>query len=238
VNVLKPHLQTTILTLLAVGKSQREIARITRVDRKTIRSLALGATAGDSNSPGVAIGPVAQIPPPRRPAPPTVSPSACEPYRAFITEQLRRRRNYTAVYKDLVDRFGFAAGYNSVERFAGTSLPRSQSSSTALSSPRRGGAGRLWRGCHDARARHRPLPAPATVRDDPALPEFDPANGGEFEMTNGATNICGESTERHPLMNDYCVALIDDASATCNKEQQRRTQRTATWNFALMESAH
>jgi hypothetical protein len=32
VNVLKPHLQTTILTLLAAGKSQREIARI---DRKT-----------------------------------------------------------------------------------------------------------------------------------------------------------------------------------------------------------
>jgi DNA-binding CsgD family transcriptional regulator len=38
VNVLKQHLQTTILTLLAAGKSQREIARITRitrVDRKT-----------------------------------------------------------------------------------------------------------------------------------------------------------------------------------------------------------
>jgi hypothetical protein len=33
-NVLKLHLQTTILTLLAAGKSQREIARIPRVDRK------------------------------------------------------------------------------------------------------------------------------------------------------------------------------------------------------------
>jgi hypothetical protein len=85
VNVLKPHLQTTILTLLAAGKSQREIERITRVDRKTIRSLALRATGGDSNSPGVATGSVAQIPP-RPPAPPTLSPSACEPHRAFITE--------------------------------------------------------------------------------------------------------------------------------------------------------
>jgi hypothetical protein len=49
-----------------------------------------------------------------------VSPLACEPHRAFITEQLRLRRNYTAIYQDLVDQFGFAAGYNSVKHFAGT----------------------------------------------------------------------------------------------------------------------
>lgn len=67
----------------------------------------------------MATGPVAQIPPPRPPAP-TLSPSACEPYRVFITEQLRLRRNYTAIYQGLVDGFGFAAGYNSVKRFAGT----------------------------------------------------------------------------------------------------------------------
>lgn len=34
-NVLKPHLQITVFTLLAAGKSQREVARITRIDRKT-----------------------------------------------------------------------------------------------------------------------------------------------------------------------------------------------------------
>jgi transposase len=120
VNVLKPHLQTTVLTLLAAGKSQREIARITSVDRKTIRSLIQRVDGGISNSPRVATGLAVQIPPPRPLAPPTVSPSACEPHRAFITEQLRLRRNYTAIYQDLVDRFGFAAGYNSVKRFAGT----------------------------------------------------------------------------------------------------------------------
>lgn len=119
-NVLKPHLQTTVMTLLAAGKSQREISRITSVDRKTIRSLAQRTDGGISNSPRVATGLAVQIPPPRPPAPPTVSPSACEPHRAFITEQLRLRRNYTAIYQDLVDRFGFAAGYNSVKRFAGT----------------------------------------------------------------------------------------------------------------------
>ena len=117
-NVLKQHLQTTILTLLAAGKSQREIALITRVDRKTIRALAQRSGGGDSNSPRVATGAVVQIPPPRPPARP--SPSACEPYRAFITEQLRLRCNYTAIYQDLVNQFGFVAGYNSVKRFAGT----------------------------------------------------------------------------------------------------------------------
>lgn len=116
-NVLKQHLQTTILTLLAAGKSQREIALITRVDRKTIRTLAQRTSGGNSNSPGVATGSMAQIPPPRPPARSTASPSACVPYRAFITEQLRLRRNYTAIYQDLVDQFGFVAGYNSVKRF-------------------------------------------------------------------------------------------------------------------------
>ena len=52
-NVLKPHLQTTVFTLLAAGKSQREVARITQIDRKTVRGLARGF-ALDSNSPGVA----------------------------------------------------------------------------------------------------------------------------------------------------------------------------------------
>ena len=117
-NVLKQHLQTTVLTLLAAGKSQREIARITRVDRKTIRSLVQRIDAGVSNSPGVATGSAIQIPPPRPPA--RASPSACEPHRSFITEQLRLRRNYTSIYQDLVDQFGFTASYNSVKRFAGT----------------------------------------------------------------------------------------------------------------------
>ena len=119
-NVLKPHLQTTILTLLAAGRSQREIARITGVDRKTVRIWALRITGVDSISPGVATGSAPHIPPPRPPAPTFISPSACEPHRTFITEQLHLRRNYTAIYQDLVDRFSFAASYNSVKRFAGT----------------------------------------------------------------------------------------------------------------------
>lgn len=50
-NVLKPNKRTTVATLLANGTSQREIARLTGVDRKTIRRLAQGMTGPEPNSP-------------------------------------------------------------------------------------------------------------------------------------------------------------------------------------------
>lgn len=53
-NVLKPHKRTTIFTLLGLGKSQRDIERITGIDRKTIRSYQRRYEAQRSNSPGVA----------------------------------------------------------------------------------------------------------------------------------------------------------------------------------------
>jgi transposase len=134
VYVLKPNKRTTVTTLLAKGTSQREIARLTGVDRKTIRSIAreragpapnspTPATGTTADSPGVATGPVGEIPPPRPPA--TIGPqSLCEPHRTFIEEQLRLRRNYTAIYQDLVDRFGFTGHYNSVKRFSGRIVRR------------------------------------------------------------------------------------------------------------------
>lgn len=120
-NVLKPHLQNTIATLLARGTSQREIERLTGISRKTIRTYQLRIEGADSNSPGVATG-SNQIPPPRPPAlaggRPT--PSNCEPYREFIHEQVLLRRNIVSIYQDLVDRFGFTSAYNSVKRFVAT----------------------------------------------------------------------------------------------------------------------
>ena len=116
---MKPHLQTTLSTLLGAGKSHREIERITRIDRKTIRAYHQRLAGGQSNSPGVATGSISQIAPPRpAPAHPQTA-SACEPHRAFIQAQLRLKRNYTAIYQDLVDTFGFTGAYNSVKRFAG-----------------------------------------------------------------------------------------------------------------------
>ena len=124
-NVLKPHKQTTIFTLLGLRKSQRDIERITGIDRKTIRSYQRLYEASQSNSPGVATDSAEQIPPPwppTLPAPtvPSTSPSTskCEVHRAFIDAQLRLGRNAMAIYQDLVDIHGFDGAYNSVKRFA------------------------------------------------------------------------------------------------------------------------
>jgi transposase len=122
VNVLKPHLQTTVFTLLAAGKSQHEISRVTKIDRKTIRRINKSFLAEQAKSPGVATGSPSQIPPPRPPGPIRQSTSACEPHRDFIKAQVGLHRNFTAIYQDLVDRFGFSAGYNSVKRFAGSMI--------------------------------------------------------------------------------------------------------------------
>lgn len=118
-NVLKPNKQTTIQTLLARGAGQREIARITGIDRKTIRRYQTAIEA--ANSPRVATGSAPrsagaaapQNPPPRPPA----HTSACEPWREFIQAQLLLKRNAMAIYQDLVDLHGFGHGYNSVKRF-------------------------------------------------------------------------------------------------------------------------
>ena len=118
---MKPHLQTTIWTLLKGGATQREIARITGISRHTIRVYQQRFAADPSNCPGVATGSPSQTAPPW---PPTCAPiaapvatSKCEPHRAFIDAQLRLGRNATAVYQDLVDLHGFDGAYNSVKRF-------------------------------------------------------------------------------------------------------------------------
>ena len=108
-NVLKPHLRTAIQTLLDNGATQREVERFTGVDRKTIRRY-----QRLSNSPGVATGSevaAGQIPPPRPPAPEgatasaatRVTPSACEPHRAWIEVQVGLGRNAVSIYQDLVE---------------------------------------------------------------------------------------------------------------------------------------
>jgi len=123
VNVLKAHLRITIATLRRGGASQREIERLTGVDRKTIRRL-----DREANSPGVATGPPGpdgQMPPPRPPAEavlPEVAPraasiSACEPHRAWIESQVQLGRNAVSIYQDLVEGHGFAHRYNAVKRF-------------------------------------------------------------------------------------------------------------------------
>ncbi len=126
-NVLKPNLQTTIWILLEAGVGQRGIARVTGIDRKTIRAYQKKyAAAHPADSPGVAtdcpevdIEPAPLIPPPRPPTSTAVTASSCEVHREFIEGQLRLRRNATAIYQDLTDNHGFTGAYNSVKRFVG-----------------------------------------------------------------------------------------------------------------------
>jgi transposase len=111
-NVLKPNVRITVQTLLKSGTSQREIERVTGVDRKTIRRY-----AREANSPGVATGsmvPEYQNPPPR---PPAVAVSACEVHRGWIESQVQLGRNAVSIYQDLVELHGFEHRYNSVKRF-------------------------------------------------------------------------------------------------------------------------
>lgn len=128
-NVLKPHLRVTIQTLLRNGSSQREIERLTGVDRKTIRRYEQERLASEAKSPGVATGSPPQktvdsadeIPPPRPPArTPKEVRSACEAHREWIEAQVRLGRNAQSIYQDLVERFGFTHRYNSVKRFVRT----------------------------------------------------------------------------------------------------------------------
>lgn len=112
---MKPNKQATILTLLERGMPQREIARVTGIDRKTIRGYRDRWLAEQANSPGVATGSEAavasagaQIPPPWPPACASVATSRCEPHRDFIEAQLKIGRNGMAIYQDLVDQSDLA----------------------------------------------------------------------------------------------------------------------------------
>jgi len=103
---LKSHLQTTLVTLLRAGASQREIERVTGISRHTIRAWQRRLAAEQANCLGVATVPADQTAPPWPPAARLTAQSTCEPHRPFIEQQLRLGCNAMAIYLDLVDRFG------------------------------------------------------------------------------------------------------------------------------------
>lgn len=126
---MKPHLRITVQTLLTAGRSQREIERMTGVDRKTIRRYGQEMSGATANSPTLATGSrgresedfSGETPPPRPPArPPKLARSACEEHREWIESQVALGRNAVAIYQDLVDQMGFVHRYNSVKRFVRT----------------------------------------------------------------------------------------------------------------------
>lgn len=123
-NVLKPQLKHTVVTLLENGVSQHEINRKTGIDRKTVRKIARALAGANSPMATGSAGLASQIPPPRPPAPttallplPALARSACEPHREWIEAQVRLGRNATAIYQDLIDHHGFTSRYKSVKGF-------------------------------------------------------------------------------------------------------------------------
>lgn len=116
-NVLKPHLQTTIWSLLKAGVSQREIERVTGISRNTIRGYRETFVRQNGQVAASQPGDPVQTAPPWPPAPAVSATSLCEAHRSFIEAQLRLRRNAMAIYQDLVDLHGFTGAYNSVKRF-------------------------------------------------------------------------------------------------------------------------
>lgn len=136
-NVLKHFKKAALFTLLQNGVSQREIARNTHVDRKTIRkyqaAFALSGSSdpsesspfGDSaasNSPmatGISGVATSQGPPAESAKPARSSVSACFAHHDWIVAEVLKGRNAMSIYQDLVELFAFPNRYNSVKRYVG-----------------------------------------------------------------------------------------------------------------------
>ena len=133
VNVLSEEKKQQVIALGRLGWSLRRIQQATRIRRETAARYL--KAAGIATRPpggwgrrapaakpaievttdfgGVSTGATVPEPQPDR----SPSSSACEPYREVIELGLSRGRNAMAIWQDLVDGHGFAAGYQSVKRF-------------------------------------------------------------------------------------------------------------------------
>jgi len=129
-NVLGNEKREQVLALGRLGWPLRRIEEATGVRRETA-SRYLRAAGIAVRSPGrwghppskpaieVSTDPRTSGDPPGWPPPPGRSPqaSACEPYREWIEEAMRRGRLAMSIWQDLVDDHGFQARYASVRRF-------------------------------------------------------------------------------------------------------------------------
>ncbi len=135
-NVLEPHEQMEVLTLVRAGLGFREIERKLGIRRETVSKYAKAAGLGPpknskpASEEGVPTGSDAQNRLPDPGCPPEggeskanpivgVTVSNCAPHREWIQEQVDLGRNAMAIYQDLVDCHGFTARYDSVKRFVG-----------------------------------------------------------------------------------------------------------------------
>jgi transposase len=124
-NVLSKEKREQVIALGRLGWPLRRIEQATGIRRETAgdylrqsgiairspgswgeKSLAKAATLVTTDLSLVVAEPVRKC-----------STSACTPYREMIALELSRGRNAVGIWQDLVDRHGFAGGYQSVKRF-------------------------------------------------------------------------------------------------------------------------
>src|SRR5664280_3166438 len=123
-NELSVQEQETILSLLRLGWSRRRIARETGHRRETITryGVAAGLLAptpiADSKPAGEA-----EVPSGSAAATPAKSRSSCEGHRPFITAEITKGRNGTAIFQDLVEHHGYEGSYDAVKRFVRSLVP-------------------------------------------------------------------------------------------------------------------
>ena len=145
-NVLNDEKKQQVLAFGRLGWSLRKIQKITGVRRETAAEYLRAAGIGlrppggwGRSAPAKPANEVTPDPQPPKPAdratavtpdsaavsgpeqlapqPASTSRSACELFREAIEQGLSKGRNAKAIWQDLVDRSGFAGGYQSVKRF-------------------------------------------------------------------------------------------------------------------------
>lgn len=123
-NVLKAHKKTELLTLVRAEHSFRDIEGRLGVRRETVSKYAKEAglwppskaATGSEVATGFC-GPFSHVPDAVLAFIPKEARSACEPWRDWIADEVRKGRNAMSIYQDLVDRFEFSHRYNSVKRY-------------------------------------------------------------------------------------------------------------------------
>ena len=141
-NELSMQEQETILSLLRLGWSRRRIARETGHRRETITRYGVAAgllapTPIAESKPATEVevptdlkpGIEAEVAAGSKPAieaealtesaaaMPAKSRSSCEGHRPFITAEIAKGRNGTAIFQDLVEHHGYEGSYDAVKRF-------------------------------------------------------------------------------------------------------------------------
>jgi transposase len=142
-NVLSENKQQQVIALGRLGWSLRRIERETGIRRETASGYLRAAgiplrepggwgrapakAANDQNRPTVTTGSEAkpangvttgsELPEADKTSTTSLASSACEPFRDVIDAGLLKDRNAMAIWQDLVADYGFASGYQSVQRF-------------------------------------------------------------------------------------------------------------------------